>query len=114
VRRYAFGRTVLSEVGCVQPCAYRAGYVQRDIVRPETVAIAILGAIMVRELVLDIVARRVEEGILAAASGSCPPCSPRQAKPSDPAVRAAAKKAGKTFAAALGIQGAAKLAISRL
>ena len=102
VRRYAFGRTVLSEVGCVQPCAYRAGNVQRDIVRPETVAIAILGAIMLRHIVLTTVARRVEDGIVA------------QAKSNDPAVRAAAKKAGKTFATALGIQGAAKLAISRL
>lgn len=70
--------------------------------KPETIILIILGAIMLQDVVLRVVAKRVEDGIV------------RQAGSSAPAVRSAAKKAGETFARDLGIRGVASLAISRI
>ena len=66
-----------------------------------TVVLIIVGAVIMRSVAMALVAQRVADGIVKEAGSRAPE------------VRAAAEKAGRTFAQSLGFAGVARLALSQ-
>ena len=70
--------------------------------KSQQIILLVVGAVVAKRLILEVVAQRVASGIV------------REAGSNAPEVRRAADAAGKAFASSLGVSGAARLAFSKL